>query len=84
MITRDDWLAALETAQAMPPEGDPDALTMTELCALFDRGRNTTDLIIKKLVAAGKAERTTKPIRMVNGAWRRAPAYRLVTDGEAQ
>lgn len=82
-ISRDDWLAALEAAQAEPPTNDPAVMTISELRVLFDRGRSTTEDIVKRLVATGKAARTVKYIR-VNGAWRRVPAYRLVKDGQAK
>jgi hypothetical protein len=81
MITRDDWLAAMEAAQAAPPENDPDVMTLNELRDLLDCSRSTTERLVRQLMDAGKAERTFKSIRQINGTWRRIPAYRLLKPG---
>lgn len=79
MISRDDWLKAIEQANTPPPQ-DEEALTVRELAKLFGCQPVNAARIAKKLVDAGKATETTKMVRMSNGAWRAAPAYRLVKD----
>jgi hypothetical protein len=76
MITRDDWLAALAAAS---PTDDPDALTITELSAVWGKSRSQTAALVKRLVATGRAARATKRINGVGGYARSVPAYRLIT-----
>lgn len=77
MITRDDWLKALEEA-ADAPLPETDALSLQELTAIFGVGLAATERRIHRLIAAGAAEETTKPIRMKNGGLRTVAAYRLL------
>lgn len=77
-ITRDEWLAALAEAQTEAPPNDPSVLSASELCSVLGLGRAATDRAIKRLVDSGRAERTTKTIRMINGGLRIVPAYRLI------
>lgn len=74
-ITRDEWLQALGTA-AQPT--DPDALTTTEIAAMFGIARSAAERRIKDLVAQGKAIRTVKLAPMINGHSKRVTAYKLV------
>jgi hypothetical protein len=77
MITRDDWLSALEAAKtsALP---DTDAFTLKELTDVFGCGRKQAELRVSMLVAANLAERTTKQIRRIDGGVVSVPAYRLL------
>lgn len=77
MITRDEWLSAVDAAKA-PPVQDPNVLTVRELSALFGLGVDATRDRVRLLVKAGKAENATKTVRNVCGAAVRVPAYRLL------
>lgn len=81
MITRDDWLNAVHEAQNAPlPESD--ALTVRELAeTIFHCGLSAAQRRIDQLIAVGRAEQTTKSLRMKNGGVRTAAAYRLVEPG---
>lgn len=83
MITRDEWLAAIEAAKAEPPPNDPNVLTTAELADVLGVGRCAAERAARNLVNAGSAERTTKVIRMVNGGLRTVPAYRLIKTPES-
>lgn len=76
MITRDEWLAALEAARPQP-QHDPDVLTLIELAELLGVSRETARRKVNSLLAAGRVTTTTKAVLMTNGALRMATAYRL-------
>jgi len=77
MITRNEWLAALDEANTPPPQ-DPNVLTVREFADLLGIGRDAAGDRIALLVKAGKAERVTKVIRNVSGSLVKVPAYRLL------
>jgi predicted ArsR family transcriptional regulator len=74
-INRDEWLAAV---RAVEPANDPDALTVQELCAILGTKRSATKERVAKLVADGKAVRTSKRVQDVAGRPQVVVAYRLV------
>lgn len=77
-ISRDDWLAAYDAAN-VPPQSDPDFLTIGELAELFQCDRMSAARRVKRMLAAGKVEAGQKWVRQGQGSsWRRVPAYRLV------
>ncbi len=78
MITRDDWLKAVEEAEA-PHTQDSECLTLRDLCEVFGVAEPNARRRIRLLVEQGRAVQTTKLIRSVTGAWRPVPAYRLIT-----
>lgn len=73
-ISRDEWLAAL--GEAVKPL-DPDALTVNEIAAQFNIGRQAAYLQVNRLVEAGRAKKTWKMVDCGNGR-RRLTAYTLV------
>jgi hypothetical protein len=75
-ISRDEWLQAL--GEAVKPV-DPDALTIQEIAAQFQIGRQSAYLQMTRLVEAGRARKTWKMVACGNGR-RRTVAYKLVTD----
>lgn len=77
MITRDDWLAAVKEA-ANAPLPDSDALSLVELAEVFGVGRGAAQVRVDRLLAVGRAEQTSKLMRMKNGALRTVQAYRLL------
>ena len=79
MISRDEWLSALGDAAAPT---DPDAQSISELCEMFQIDRMACYRRINELVKSGQAIRTWKYSRMINGAQKRVPAYRLVKAGK--
>lgn len=78
-ITREDWLVALSHAESAPlPPDDPSVVTINEFGAILGKERSAAEKAMKKLLASGLAERTTKVIRMISGHLRTVPAYRLI------
>jgi hypothetical protein len=77
MITRDEWLSALQEASTVLPEQDPDLMTARELGELLKCSVGTAKRKAVRLIEVGKAERSTKLIRMPDGSLRSVPAYRL-------
>lgn len=80
-ISRDEWLTALQEAEAVPLPNDPSVLSISELGSLFGVGVAAATRKARVLLAAGKAVRTDKLIRQSDGRVRKVPAYRLVKDG---
>ena len=77
MITRDDWLSAVKEAREVTiPESD--ALTMQELASLLGLRRTATRLQLNTLISTGRAVKTTKQVRRLDGRVVVVPAYRLV------
>ena len=74
-ISRDEWLAALGEADT---PNDPDALTKQELCGLLKVSRSAVQERLARLLAEGKATRTTKIVKDGMGRRLRVPAYKLV------
>jgi len=74
-ISRDEWLKALGDSVAPP---DPDAQTVRELAELFGVGRSNMEEHLRRLVTEGKAIKTVKLTRDVNGFTKRVTAYKLV------
>lgn len=76
MITRDDWLEAVNAAMVKPvPESD--ALTLLEIAAMLNLSPTQTKRRMRVLVAAGGATRTKKAIRRTDGQVVDVAAYRL-------
>lgn len=82
-ISRDEWLAALAEAEAIPLEDDPNVLTVRELSDVFGVGPSQASKKARMLVEKGKAERTSKWIMRANSGPCRVPAYRLIKADEA-
>ena len=74
-ISRDEWLAAMGEADT---PNDPDALTKLELCALLKISRSAMQERLARMLAEGKATRTTKMTKDGMGRRLRVPAYKLV------
>jgi hypothetical protein len=74
-ISRDEWLRALGDT-VIPP--DPDAITSSEFAQMIGRGIIAARVRLDRMVAEGKAERTTKAIRRKDGVAQVVAAYRLV------
>lgn len=74
-INRDEWLAAV---RELEPVNDQDALTITELAALLGTKVTATRERMSKMLAEGKATRTTKLVSDNYGRSQSVPAYRLV------
>lgn len=74
-ISRDAWLAALHGAA---DAGDPESMTSGELGDLLGVTRRTALEHARRLIKAGKAERTTKRIRRGNGYLQVVTSYRLL------
>jgi hypothetical protein len=81
MITRDEWLSALDDATA---KCDPDAVTVRELAALLGVERKTAYLRVVRLVETGRAVATFKTSVGPSGLPRRVPAYKLVEASKAR
>lgn len=81
MITRDDWLRALD-AVGCSVVNDPDALTCLEFCAMFTPplDRNTGTRRLQKMVTAGLAIKTRKTVADTSGRMVNTTAYKLVPD----
>lgn len=79
VITREDWLAALEQAEreahAVP---ESDAVSVKEFAAMMGIHRLTAQLRLDQLVATGRAQKTTKRVRRASGVPITVPAYRLL------
>lgn len=77
-ITRDEWLHALAEAGDDGID-DQDAITTSEFMAMMGVNRDTARRKLERLVAAGKAARTTKREHATDGRWIRCIGYRLVS-----
>lgn len=77
MITRDEWLRAMEEAGVNQVD-DRDALTPKELGELMGIERTTAERRVRAMVAAGKAIKTTKLIEDGRGRRYCHTAYKLV------
>ena len=78
-ITRDDWLKAVQDAEAKAREvPESDAMTVQEFAAFIGMTRLSAASRLATLVALGKAERTRKKIRRSDGVVISATAYRLL------
>ena len=74
-ISRDEWLAAIGESSS---EDDQGAITSREFAVMLGLEITAARKRMAKLVASGKAIRTSKVIRQ--GQWAtRSVAYRLVT-----
>lgn len=80
--TKDEWLRALQDVQPVY-EPDPNALTLQEFATMLGCANSTATKRLAALIAAGRAERTSKTIRRSNGSVLNVTAYRLVTDDPA-
>ena len=78
MITRDEWLAALNEAGYHDEKHDPDAVTIPEFAALIGVTRRTAEWRLKRLVETGHATRAYKRTTRSDGKPITLPAYRLV------
>jgi hypothetical protein len=78
MITRDEWLSALNEAGYHDEKHDPDAVTAPEFAALFGISRRAAECRLKRLVEIGQATRTFKRTTRMDGKPLTLPAYRLV------
>lgn len=76
-ITRDEWLSALADVGEDGTD-DRDAVTTTEFMAMMGVERHIARRKLEKLVAIGKATRTTKRERTADGRWVPCVGYRLV------
>lgn len=79
MITRESWLKALSEA-GLPThdDDDPNATTIDEFAAMFGLAQSTAKHRLEKLVAIGKATRSSKYVTNDNGRTNRCRAYRLL------
>lgn len=77
-MTRDDWLQALNEANGAEPPDDG-ALTAREVSQLLGLKKDATRSRLLLLIEQGRATRTRKQIRGVDGRRSFVPAYRLVT-----
>lgn len=77
-VDRDAWLTAIRDAQAADLPSS-DALTVAELGALLGFKKEAAARRAQMLVAAGKAEKTTKRVMITDGQVRTVTAYRLLT-----
>ena len=77
-ITRDEWLTALNEAAQPEPPAETDLKTALELAEMSGVSRHTMNIRLARLVAQGKAERTTKPFKRTNGSVITVTAYRLI------
>ncbi len=76
-INRDEWLKALHDATHAPlPESD--AITAVEFGDLIGVQRAQAYKRLVQMEKAGKATRTTKPLRRSDGSVVTVAAYRLV------
>ena len=80
MITREDWLSALTEAEGgpVPSPDDLTVLTASELRALWQTARTTTQNRINALLKAGVLEPARKRTRAATGEYRTTAAYRLL------
>ncbi len=77
-MTREDWLAALQEAEAAArPVNDPDVITLREFAELLQVSPEHAGRRMRQLVAAGLAESARKQIVRLNGAYYTVNAYRL-------
>ncbi len=81
MITRDDWMQALATAERQPPPDDPAVKSAAELQEIWSLGRTATKSRIEHLLAAGRLVPAVKWMRRSHGTLARIPAYKLVSEG---
>lgn len=77
MITRDEWLKALDEAGLKEDERAADAVTIDEFAAMMNIARYTAARQLDTLVAAGKATRLRKRANAKDGRVMRLLAYRL-------
>ena len=77
MISRDDWLKALEEVQSAPLPAS-DAISVTEFAVMTRVTNQTAARHLRTLVMNGKATRCRKPFRRGDGVIITVPAYRLV------
>lgn len=78
MITRDEWLKALVEAGVGGRPDDREALTTAEFGAMMGLNELNARRQLEKLVAAGKATRTSKWSNGKDGRRLSMNAYRLV------
>lgn len=76
MITRDDWLNALADVKRSALV-ETDAISIQEFAKMLGVGRSAAAHRMKRLLAAGKAEATTKAMLRSDGSLVTVPAYRL-------
>jgi hypothetical protein len=77
-INRDEWLQALKEANCYDDADDADAVTAAEFAVLFDTAVSTAWYRLKRLAAAGRAERTKKWTTDTRGRRVHCAAYRLI------
>lgn len=76
MINRDDWLRALREVE---PQAHDDAVTVTEFAALIGLGYSAAYRRLLALIAAGRAERSSKRIIGADKRSMLVGAYRLTS-----
>lgn len=81
MITRGDWLKALEQSKPSPPDTDHTVLTSTELARVWGCGQNTASKRAQRLVAQGLAMPARKIILDSGGRLLPVAAFRLEKAG---
>lgn len=77
MITRDDWLRALNDLEIVYTAQELEAVTVKEFAALIGCSRSVASLKLTRLVREGKAEKLAKRQRRADGGILHVPAYRL-------
>ena len=84
-ISRDEWLAALDEANAgnAAPD-DPSWVSIYEYADLVGCHYNKARRDLKRMVQAGKAEQQTRRRRTDDGAIRPVVCYRLVKKAQAK
>lgn len=76
-ISREEWLKALDDAGIDNRTDDQSALTAAELGAMLGIDRQAVERRMEKLIAHGKATKTQKRAKTVNGRSSFLVAYRL-------
>lgn len=76
-ITRDDWLKALEEANAIRVDTDPSVVTLYEFAELMGVAYATARNRLTRLVKAGKAVQTTKRVLTPDRRVRTLLAFKL-------
>lgn len=77
-ISREEWLAALEEANAATDQSDPNWLSIYEYAALIGCHYNKARRDLKRLVSVGMADQQLRRRRTDDGALRPVMCYRLL------
>ncbi len=75
-ITRDEWLAALELAQASRPADDP-GMTTEELCELWCMNAKRVCVVLQSINRTGRLSTGVRYGRRIDGRGKITPTYRI-------